>query len=183
MTHRAGSLEAFASQTRTRNLLISAAILTVLSGSLALLLVAARRMHSLGRQQMEFVAGISHELRTPISVIGVIGANLAEDVVSEREQIRNYGLLIQREGRRLTEMIEQVLSYARIQSANLPAPELTAIDELVLDAVDSLQPQISSLGFTCILGLAATSSSVDDSCGWRIEGGSCLKISNNIASP
>lgn len=174
VTHRAGSLEAFASQARTRNLLISATILVVLAGSLALLLVAARRTHSLGRQQMEFVAGISHELRTPISVIGVIGANLAEDVVSDREQIRKYGVLIQREGRRLTEMIEQVLSYARIQSSNLPPREPFAIDELVLDAVDSLQPQMSSLGFTCILGLEESLPSV------LVEPASMVRVIQNL---
>jgi signal transduction histidine kinase len=149
VTHRAGSLEAFAAQTRRRNLLLSAAILVLLAGSLMLALVAAHRAHSLGRQQVEFVAGISHELRTPVTVMGVAAANLADGIVSEPEEVSRYGKHIQQEVRRLTEMLEHVLSYARIQSVILPPRVRMTPDVLIRGALQRLQPQIEALGFTC----------------------------------
>ena len=148
VTHRAGSLEAFAAQTRHRNLLVSFAILVLLAGSLILALVAAHRARSLGRQQVEFVAGISHELRTPVTVMGIVAANLADGIVSEPQEVRTYGVHMQQEVRRLTDMLEHVLSYARVQSVKLPPREQVTPEVLIRAAVKSMQPQIEALGFT-----------------------------------
>ena len=65
---------------------------------------------------MEFVAAVSHELRTPLAVIRSAADNLADGVVDDEAQIRQYGELVRSEGRRLTEMVEQILEFAGIQS-------------------------------------------------------------------
>src|SRR6185436_18484047 len=75
-----------------------------------------RRAQALAERQIEFVAGVSHELRTPLSVICSAAENLADGVVDNREPIKRYGTLIRDEGRRLTDMVEQVLEFAGAQS-------------------------------------------------------------------
>jgi signal transduction histidine kinase len=65
---------------------------------------------------VEFVAGVTHELRTPLAVICSAGENLADGLIDERTQVRRYGEVIHREGRRLAEMVEQVLEFAGAQS-------------------------------------------------------------------
>jgi signal transduction histidine kinase len=65
---------------------------------------------------MEFVAAVSHELRTPLAVIRSAGDNLADGVVADAGQIKTYGELVRSEGRRLSEMVEQILEFAGIQS-------------------------------------------------------------------
>ena len=70
----------------------------------------------LAQQQMEFVAAVSHELRTPLAVIRSAAENLADGVVDDDAQVRKYGELVRGEGRRLTEMVEQILEFAGIQS-------------------------------------------------------------------
>jgi two-component system sensor histidine kinase SenX3 len=114
--HPAGSLEAAVNSTRRRNLLISSSILAVLAASVALLVLSARRAQETARQQMEFVAAVSHELRTPLAVIRSAGDNLAHGVVGDADRIRKYGELVRGEGRRLSEMVEQILEFAGIQS-------------------------------------------------------------------
>jgi two-component system sensor histidine kinase SenX3 len=153
VTHRTGSLAALAAQTRRQNLIASSTILALLAGSLVLMLVALQRNRALTRQQMEFVAGISHELRTPIAVVCMTGANLADGLVSDPEQVRRYGRIIQRDGRRLTEMTEQVLSFARIESASLPAPEPVTVATLIHRAIEPMQPQIDEKAFACTVVL------------------------------
>ena len=118
--HPAGSLETAVSTGRRRNLLISSSILAVLAASLVLIVVSARRSQELARQQMEFVAAVSHELRTPLAVIRSAGDNLADGIVADEEQIRRYGALVRSEGRRLTEMVEQILELSGIQSGQRP---------------------------------------------------------------
>ncbi len=114
--HPSGSLEAAVNAARRRNLIISSSILSVLGASVALLVLSTRRAQELARQQMEFVAAVSHELRTPLAVIRSAAENLADGVVRDDEQIRKYGDLVRNEGRRLTEMVEQILEFAGIES-------------------------------------------------------------------
>ena len=114
--HPSGSLEAAVNSTRRRNLLVSSSILGVLAASMVLLVAATRRSQEVARQQMEFVAAVSHELRTPLAVIRSAGDNLAEGVVASPDQTRKYGELVRSEGRRLSEMVEQILEFAGIGS-------------------------------------------------------------------
>jgi two-component system, OmpR family, sensor histidine kinase SenX3 len=114
--HRSGSLEAAVDAARRRNVAISSGILGLLGVSVGFLVLSTRRAQQLARQQMEFVAAVSHELRTPLSVIRSAGDNLAEGVVGDEARVRRYGDLVRNEGRRLTEMVEQILEFAGIHS-------------------------------------------------------------------
>jgi signal transduction histidine kinase len=146
-THRAGSLNAAVAQLRTRNLGISFSILVLLGGSMALILISARREQRLARQQMEFVSAVSHELRTPLAVICSAGENLADGVVSDHAQAREYGAVVRNQGRRLTEMVEQVLDFAGMQSGrrsyNLRP---TDVEEAIEHALEPFEMQIRSGG-------------------------------------
>jgi signal transduction histidine kinase len=116
VTHVAGSLDAAVGRARRRSLLVSFGILLLLAGSVALIFVSTHRAQKLARRQVEFVAGVTHELRTPLAVICSAGENLADGLIEERQQVRRYGEVIHREGRRLAEMVEQVLEFAGAQS-------------------------------------------------------------------
>lgn len=116
VTHVAGSLDAAVGQARRRSLLVSFGILLLLGASVALIFVSTHRAQRLARQQVEFVAGVTHELRTPLAVICSAGENLADGVIDDHRQVRRYGEVINREGRRLAEMVEQVLEFAGAQS-------------------------------------------------------------------
>jgi two-component system, OmpR family, sensor histidine kinase SenX3 len=110
--HREGSLEAAVSKIRRRNLAISFGVLILLGGSIIAIVISTRRARTLAEQQIEFVATVTHELRTPISVIHTAGQNLADGIIRGETQTRQYGELISRESRRLAGMIEQVLEFA-----------------------------------------------------------------------
>lgn len=142
--HPAGSLEAFVGSTRRRNLIVSTSILAVLAASMALLIVSTRRSQELARQQLEFVAAVSHELRTPLAVIRSAGENLADGVVHDEEGVRKYGGLIRAEGRRLSEMVEQILELAGIQSGQRGfTGQAVALAPLVADVLSTSQSLIN----------------------------------------
>jgi len=138
--HRAGSLNAAVGQLRRRNLAISFSILAVLATSIAMVLVSTARAQRLARQQIEFVSTVSHELRTPLAVICSAGENLADGVVNDREQLETYGKLVRDEGRRLTEMVEQVLSFAGLQSG------LKKQTFIPVDVADIVEQTLQDLG-------------------------------------
>jgi signal transduction histidine kinase len=139
LKHPAGSLETAVSATRRRNLILSSGILAVLGASMGLLVLSTRRAQRLARQQMEFVAAVSHELRTPLAVIRSAAENLADGVIRDDEQVRKYGDLMRHEGRRLTDMVEQILELAGIDSgARGFALSPVSLDALLRDLVPSL---------------------------------------------
>lgn len=120
LKHRAGSLEAAVERVRRRNLLMSFGMLALLAASVGLVLVSARRAERLASQQMDFVATVSHELRTPLAVIRSAGQNLAAGVVQDPKR---YGDLIENEGRRLTDMVEQTLALAGLSGERKPVSQ------------------------------------------------------------
>jgi signal transduction histidine kinase len=114
--HQSGSLEDAVGSARTRNLAVGFGILGLLGISGALTIVWAERARALGRMKMEFAAGMSHELRTPLATIRSAAHNIASGVVKEPDQIREYALMVQTEGRRLSSMVDQVIQFAQTES-------------------------------------------------------------------
>lgn len=137
--HQAGSLEAVVASTRRRNLFVSSSVLLLLGASIGMLLISSARARTLAAQQMEFVAGVSHELRTPLAVIRSAAENLADGVVSDKDQVQRYGQLIAGEGRRLTEMVEQVMEFAGFDAGR-------TLDVRPIAAVDVAQAAIEASG-------------------------------------
>lgn len=113
---RAGSLDQIVSRSRRRNLAVSFGVLVLLAAGMTLIFLGARRSHQLAELQMRFVAGVSHDLRTPLAVICSAAENLADGVFdSGSPRVREYGAAIRAEGRKLSAMVEQILQYASLK--------------------------------------------------------------------
>jgi len=108
--HRTGSLETVVANNRIRNICISFGVLLLLGASVLFLVISASRAKQLAQQQMDFVAGVSNELRTPLAVLKSAGENLADGVIYEKDHTRKYGELIKNEVVRLSEMVEKALT-------------------------------------------------------------------------
>ena len=147
--HASGSLETAVATVRRRNLGISFGVLLLLTVSVGLLTAASRRAHRLAEQQMEFVAGVTHELRTPVAVIRSAAENLSHGVVGNSDRVKRYGTVIESEARRLGEMIESVLQYAGLESgAGLANPTTVAPAEIIGAAIDTAIAAASAGGLT-----------------------------------
>ena len=114
VAHVAGSLEAAVARTQTRNLVISFGILIVLGAGLLALFVLYQRAVKLARREREFLASVTHELRTPIAALYSAGENLEAGVVTDPTSVRDYGSLVKRQGSRLRGMVDRVLGYATL---------------------------------------------------------------------
>jgi PAS domain S-box-containing protein len=90
-----------------------------------------------------FLAMISHELRTPLtSIVGFTTTLLAEDVVWEPEEQRDFIQTIQREANRLKELIDHLLDLSRLEAGRLPiSQEIHSLPEILEDVL----PQFHSL--------------------------------------
>ena len=96
----------------------------------------ARRVEEVRR---DFVANVSHELKTPVGGISL----LAEAVLDGRddpEAVGRFAHRIQVESARLTHLVQDIVDLSRLQVADtLHAPELVGIDQVVLEAMSRVE--------------------------------------------
>ena len=84
------------------------------------------------KMKSEFISSVSHELRTPLTAINGWGETLLEDAGSEDpEQLRRGISIILKESRRLTNMVEELLEFSKMEDGRFtlrmePAVELQA---------------------------------------------------------
>jgi signal transduction histidine kinase len=135
---RGGALGAFVETLRRRNLAISFGVLFSLVVCVAMLIVASSRTQRLAKLQMYFVTAVSHELRTPLTVIRSAADNLADGVVEGKEQLAQYGSVIGDQARKLSGLVEQILTFRAVHEGN-QGYELRALDvgDIVDDALAS----------------------------------------------
>jgi signal transduction histidine kinase len=137
--HHGGSLAEAVEAVRRRNLAVGLGVLALLGTAATLLAVGGQRARHLAHQQLDFVAGVTHELHTPLAAIRSAGQNLADGVVADPRQVRRYGDLIQKESGRLNALVAQVLDFAGIESGARPyAAEGVAVGPLVRKVVGEL---------------------------------------------
>jgi signal transduction histidine kinase len=145
--HRAGSLESAVKWLRAGNLVISFGILLVLGVAVAMISRNARRAERLAKQQVEFVAGVSHEMRTPVAAIDLAAKNLEDGLVAEPARVQRYGHVIRTEARRLGETVERVLQFAALDAGRGLGPlvrvDLGAIAEEVVSCARAQHPDAS----------------------------------------
>jgi len=98
------------------NMTLSAVLAAVLLGGIAITIRTALREMKLSAMKNEFVSNVSHELRTPLSSIRVFGEFMRRGRVEDQEKVREYGSYIETESRRLTQLINNILDFSRIES-------------------------------------------------------------------
>lgn len=97
-----------------RRVLIGAsAVIIVVGLVLVWLAVLAERRAS--RMKSDFIANVSHELKTPLSLIRMFGEMVATGRHKGEEAAREYGGIITRESERLSHLIDNVLDFARLE--------------------------------------------------------------------
>src|SRR5258708_17838665 len=116
-------------------------ILAVLAGTVLALVAMLRGAERLRLQQLEFVAGVTHELNTPVAALTSAGQNLADGIIAEPSQVARYGAAIVKESRRLTEMIGQVLAYGGMPSPRQPPLVLVHVGPALQEAVAAPPPR------------------------------------------
>jgi signal transduction histidine kinase len=143
--HRAGSLEAVVAMARWRSLAVTAGVLLLLVVTVGALVRLTRSAQRLADLQMNFVAGVSHELKTPLTAIHTAAYNLRGKLAHNPAQVERYGELIQRESGRLKELVEQVLQFASANAGRvIHEREPVSVERMIEETVEMSRPVIQA---------------------------------------
>jgi signal transduction histidine kinase len=75
---------------------------------------------ALSERRASFVSSVTHELRTPLTTFRMYAEMLARDMVPSPERRQEYLETLKTEAERLTHLVENVLSYARLERGRRP---------------------------------------------------------------
>jgi signal transduction histidine kinase len=122
--------------------MVSFGILLILAGTIAAIILTTAKARRLAALQMEFVTGVTHELRTPLAVILSASENIKDGVVSKPPQLARYGDMIHRQTKQLMQLVEQVLLFASSRQSHLkfepqPTDVIPVIEAALQTAKDS----------------------------------------------
>ena len=88
------------------------AVLGVLVLGVVLLVRDASREAAMARLRSGFVSGVSHELKTPLTLIRMYGEMLDDDPDAPADERLVYSGIIRRESQRLTRLVDRVLDFS-----------------------------------------------------------------------
>jgi len=110
--------EEFASRVERRRrleiVLLGLSSLVIVAG-VVVIVVAAERERRVSAIKSEFVANVSHELKTPLALVRMFAEMLHTGRVSSEDKRREYTDIIMRESERLSSLIENVLDFAKVE--------------------------------------------------------------------
>jgi len=110
-----GELRRVAKTQRTYNLVLVGVAVAVILIGVMIFLVAVRLEARANRMKSEFISNVTHELKTPLSLIRMFGELLALGRTASPATAKEYAEIITRESDRLTRLIDNVLDFARIE--------------------------------------------------------------------
>ncbi len=115
----------------------------------------------------DFVANVSHELKTPVAAMAVLSEALLEST-DEPDTVQRFGGKIYTESQRLASMVGELIELSRLQGAER-LPDLVAVD---VDTV--VQEAISR--YKVVADKASIAITVDDATGLQVLGDETLLV-------
>ena len=102
----------------------------------------ADRVQQGQQAQRDFIANVSHDLKTPLTSIQGYSQALLDGTASTPERQQRAALVISQEAQRLSNLVEEVIDLARLESGRLTLHlQPTNLNDLVTDVVEAFAPR------------------------------------------
>lgn len=96
-------------------------------------------------RRREFIANVSHELKTPMTTIAGFADGILDGTITPERQ-KEYLRIISSETRRLSRLVRNMLDMSQLQAKNKPEMKIFDLSEVVCQAILSLEKKITDKG-------------------------------------
>ncbi|HET7388495.1 MAG TPA: ATP-binding protein [Nocardioidaceae bacterium] len=104
-----------------------------------------RRVEAIRR---DFVANVSHELKTPVGALNLL-AEAVEDAAGDETAVVRFAGRMQTESARLTRLVQQIIELSRLQGDEpLGEPTVVSVDDVVEAAIDASRTAAEARGIS-----------------------------------
>ena len=106
----------------------------------------------LAAMRRDFVANVSHELKTPVGAISLLAETVSEHV-DEPEVVQRFTSRMRKEANRLGVLVQEIIELSRLQDGDaLASPERVNLDEVITEAVDRVRVEAEAQQITLVSG-------------------------------
>ncbi|HEX5891155.1 MAG TPA: HAMP domain-containing sensor histidine kinase [Pyrinomonadaceae bacterium] len=145
---KTASIEDLGRDSFRHSVMATVLVLILLFGGVVLIVRATDREARLAQAKANFVANVSHELKTPLSLLSLFSEILELGRVKNDEKRMEYYRVMRHESRRLNKLIDNILDFSKIEAGrktyNFADGDMAEVIENVLA---SYRYQIVNLGF------------------------------------
>jgi signal transduction histidine kinase len=114
-----------------------------------------RRESEMARLKADFVANVSHDLKTPLSLVRMFAETLEMGRVADEATRREYYGIITRESERLARLIDNVLDFSRIEEGRRRYEiRPTAVEPVVHETLEAFRHVLAQQGFKVDVDIA-----------------------------
>ncbi|MHC6595220.1 sensor histidine kinase [Arthrobacter sp. C152] len=100
----------------------------------------------------DFVANVSHELKTPVGAISLL-AEALESSADDEEAVRRFAKRMHKESARLAALVQDIIELSRLQGASvIQEGRPVDINAVIAEAVDRSQLPAESKNITIVVG-------------------------------
>jgi two-component system, OmpR family, phosphate regulon sensor histidine kinase PhoR len=119
-------------------------------GGAVVALFDVTRLRQLERVRRDFVANVSHELKTPLTVIGGVAETLVDNSLTPDER-RRFADMIAGNTRRMHRLVDDLLDLSRIESGGWrPAPSAVDLPAVVAEVFAAVRPRVEGRGVALV---------------------------------
>ncbi len=112
------SIEQLVRKERQLYLVLLVGIIAVMFIGIYVMIRAVMHESEVSRMKSEFVSNVSHELKTPLALIRMFGETLDTGIVTDEKKRREFYSIIRKESERLTQLINNVLDFSRMDAGS-----------------------------------------------------------------
>ncbi|WP_318242084.1 sensor histidine kinase [Arthrobacter gallicola] len=119
-----------------------------------ILILADDRTEATRTEEMrnDFVANVSHELKTPVGAISLL-AEAIDGAAADEEAVRRFAKRMNKEAVRLAALVQDIIELSRLQGADMvDHAEPVDINELVSHAVEANRLPAENRNITLVVG-------------------------------
>lgn len=106
------------------------------------LLYDLTELKEIEQMQLDFVSNVSHELKTPITAITGFSETLLNGAMYDQDALPQFLKIIQQESLKLTALVEDILSLARISTNTALSLNRIKLRAYLTEVLQSFQPEL-----------------------------------------
>jgi two-component system sensor histidine kinase SenX3 len=121
----------------------------------ALLIEDVTEAHRVDVVRRDFVANVSHEIKTPVGALGLLAEAAVESLsgIEDADQARHFVERISHESARLGRLVSELLDLSRLQGAEAPPAFVSVrLDDVVAEAADRAALPADAKNITIVQG-------------------------------
>jgi two-component system phosphate regulon sensor histidine kinase PhoR len=130
--------------------------------ALGLTVQANRRAEEFSRMQADFISHVSHQLKTPLSLLSAVTETVAMDRVRTPEKLAQYVGIIRSEVSRLSVLVKRILEFSRLEQQRAFEFEDVDLVALVRETVCAFARSLSDVQFHFEIDMAPRSQVLAD---------------------